>query len=59
MLRVLDHSSLQHSLPLPGVPTVLHLLNNDGSSSGDQLLYGTDDGIVGLVQVTKYVYVTV
>ncbi|XP_054259851.1 Bardet-Biedl syndrome 7 protein homolog [Macrosteles quadrilineatus] len=53
MLRVLDHSTLVHSFPLAGVPTVLHLYNNDGSSTGDQLLYGTDDGSIGLVQITK------
>ncbi|KAG8302515.1 Bardet-Biedl syndrome 7 protein [Homalodisca vitripennis] len=53
MLRVLDHSTLLHSLPLTGVPTVLHLFNNDGGAIGDQLLYGTDDGTIGLVQITK------
>ncbi|XP_046666592.1 zinc finger MYM-type protein 1-like [Homalodisca vitripennis] len=53
MLRVLDHSTLLHSLSLTGVPTVLHLSNNDGGAIGDQLLYSTDDGTTGLVQITK------
>lgn len=52
-LRVLDHSNLVHSLHLSGVPTTLHLYNNDGGSVGDQLLYGTDDGSIGLVQIAK------
>lgn len=53
VLRVLDHSSLLHSMPLSGEPNVLHLFNNNGGTLGDQVLFGTDDGSIGLVQVTK------
>lgn len=53
MLRVLDHSLVSHSYPVHSVPTTLHLYNNDGGITGHQVLYGTQDGSIGLVQITK------
>jgi hypothetical protein len=53
-LRVLKDSSLMYSVELPGPPTTLALFYNDGGENGDEILYGTEDGKVGLVQLTRY-----
>ncbi|GFG34141.1 hypothetical protein Cfor_08141 [Coptotermes formosanus] len=52
-LRVLDRSFLLHSIEVDAVPTVLHLNGNEGGETGDEILYGTADGRVGLVRVGR------
>ncbi|XP_016087730.1 Bardet-Biedl syndrome 7 protein-like [Sinocyclocheilus grahami] len=46
-------SDLQYDVEVPGPPTVLELLNRDGGKGGEEVLYGTADGKLGLVQITK------
>lgn len=53
MLRVLDHSYVLYAIPISSPPTVLHLYDNDGGEEGDQILYGTADGGVGLLQIGR------
>jgi len=36
---------------LPGPPTVLQLFYNDGGDEGEQVLYGTLDGKVGVMNI--------
>jgi Bardet-Biedl syndrome 7 protein len=52
-LRVLDRSFLLHNIEVDAVPTVLHLNGNEGGESGDEILYGTADGRVGLVRIGR------
>ncbi|PSN57277.1 hypothetical protein C0J52_02560 [Blattella germanica] len=49
----LDRSSLLHNIEIDGVPTVLHLNGNEGGEAGDEILYGTSDGKVGLVRIGR------
>ena len=61
MLITLLHLSffLVHKRPtfyvlfVPGPPSCLALFYNDGGEDGDEVLYGTADGKVGLVQLTR------
>jgi Bardet-Biedl syndrome 7 protein len=55
MLRVLDRSSVLHNVEVDAIPVVLHLNGNDGGEAGDEVLYGTADGRVGLVRVGRLV----
>ncbi|XP_037637159.1 Bardet-Biedl syndrome 7 protein isoform X1 [Sebastes umbrosus] len=48
VLRVLQGSELAYDIEVPGPPSVLELYNKDG---GDEILYGTTDGKIGLVQI--------
>lgn len=54
-LRVLDRSFLLHNIEVDAVPTVLHLSGNEGGEAGDEILYGTADGRVGLVHIGRLV----
>jgi hypothetical protein len=54
-LRVLDRSFLLHNIEVDAVPTVLHLNGNEGGETGDEILYGTADGRVGLVRIGRLV----
>ncbi|KAM3866896.1 BBSome complex member BBS7 [Diretmus argenteus] len=58
VLRVLQGSELAYDIEVPGPPTVLELYNKDGgivthSSTGEEILYGTADGKIGLVQINE------
>nr|CAD7588384.1 unnamed protein product [Timema genevievae] len=53
-LRVLDRSKVMHTVEIDSSPTVLHLYRNDGGDTGDQVLYGTVDGRVGVLQVGRW-----
>ncbi|XP_072112203.1 Bardet-Biedl syndrome 7 protein isoform X1 [Mobula birostris] len=53
VLRVLKGSDLLYKVEVPGVPKVLALHNGNGGDSGEELIYGTSDGKIGLVQLTK------
>lgn len=50
VLRVLKGSELAYGIEVPGPPSVLELYNKDG---GDEILYGTTDGKIGLIQVDE------
>uniref|UniRef100_A0A8C3G0S7 Bardet-Biedl syndrome 7 protein homolog n=1 Tax=Cyclopterus lumpus TaxID=8103 RepID=A0A8C3G0S7_CYCLU len=56
VLRVLQGSELAYDVEVPGPPSVLELYNKDGGnvtdfSTGEEILYGTTDGKIGLVQI--------
>lgn len=53
VLRVLQDSDLLYEVEVPGPPSVMQLYGNDGGDEGDEILYGTSDGRVGLVQVGR------
>ncbi len=42
-----------YTVELPGPPSTLQLFYNDGGEHGDEVLYGTTDGKIGLVQLTR------
>eukprot|EP00066_Takifugu_rubripes_P020021 XP_011609287.1 PREDICTED: Bardet-Biedl syndrome 7 protein [Takifugu rubripes] len=48
VLRVLQGSELAYDMEVPGPPSVLELYNRN---SGEEIVYGTTDGKVGLVQI--------
>eukprot|EP00069_Balaena_mysticetus_P019254 bmy_02485T0 len=52
VLRVLQGSDVMYEIEVPGPPTVLALHNGNGGDSGEDLLYGTSDGKLGLIQIT-------
>ncbi|XP_034303271.2 Bardet-Biedl syndrome 7 protein homolog isoform X1 [Magallana gigas] len=53
VLRVLQDSDLLYEVEVPGPPSVMQLYGNDGGEEGDEILYGTSDGRVGLVQIGR------
>ncbi|XP_032873072.1 Bardet-Biedl syndrome 7 protein isoform X1 [Amblyraja radiata] len=53
VLRILKGSDLLYEVEVPGVPQVLALNNGNGGDSGEELIYGTSDGKIGLVQITQ------
>ena len=44
-------SEILYTCELPGPPTVLQLFYNDGGDEGEQVLYGTLDGKVGVMNI--------
>uniref|UniRef100_A0A8C5KVT1 Bardet-Biedl syndrome 7 n=1 Tax=Jaculus jaculus TaxID=51337 RepID=A0A8C5KVT1_JACJA len=52
VLRVLQGSDVMYEIEVPGPPTILALHNGDGGDSGEDLLFGTSDGKLGLIQIT-------
>ncbi|CAI9589701.1 unnamed protein product [Staurois parvus] len=53
VLRILEGSDLMYEVEVPGPPSVLALNGGDGGESGEELLYGTSDGKIGLIQIAK------
>ncbi|XP_017547448.1 Bardet-Biedl syndrome 7 protein [Pygocentrus nattereri] len=53
VLRILQGSELLYDFEVPGPPSVLELHNRDGGKNGEEVLYGTADGKLGLVQLTS------
>lgn len=53
VLRVLQGSELLYDVEVPGPPSVLELNNQDGGKEGEEVLYGTTDGKLGLVKITE------
>ncbi|KAJ1216858.1 hypothetical protein NDU88_004457 [Pleurodeles waltl] len=51
-LRVLQGSDLKYQVEVPGPPSVLALNSGNGGVSGEELLYGTSDGKLGLIPIT-------
>uniref|UniRef100_A0A8C9UKU7 Bardet-Biedl syndrome 7 n=1 Tax=Spermophilus dauricus TaxID=99837 RepID=A0A8C9UKU7_SPEDA len=52
VLRVLQGSDVTYEIEVPGPPAVLALHNGNGGNSGEDLLFGTADGKLGLIQIT-------
>ncbi|KAF6092451.1 Bardet-Biedl syndrome 7 [Phyllostomus discolor] len=52
LLRVLQGSDVLYEVEVPGPPAVLALHQGDGGDSGEDLLFGTSDGRLGLTQIT-------
>ncbi|XP_042548952.1 Bardet-Biedl syndrome 7 protein isoform X2 [Dipodomys spectabilis] len=52
VLRVLQGSNVMYEIEVPGPPTVLALHNGNGGDSGEDLVFGTLDGKLGLIQIT-------
>ncbi|XP_017330254.1 Bardet-Biedl syndrome 7 protein [Ictalurus punctatus] len=52
VLRILQGSELLYDFEISGQPSVLELHNRDGGKDGEEVLYGTADGKLGLVQLT-------
>ncbi|XP_032079429.1 Bardet-Biedl syndrome 7 protein isoform X1 [Thamnophis elegans] len=52
VLRVLQGSELLYEMEVPGPPAVLALNNGNGGDTGEDVLFGTSDGKIGLVQIT-------
>ena len=48
-VKVVENSDVVYTAELPGPPTTLQLFYNDGGEGGEQVLYGTGDGKVGLI----------
>ncbi|XP_064637282.1 Bardet-Biedl syndrome 7 protein homolog isoform X2 [Lineus longissimus] len=53
VLRVLQNSELLYEVEVPGPPSCLCLYGNHGGDEGNELLYGTADGKIGLVQISR------
>ncbi|KAB1282067.1 Bardet-Biedl syndrome 7 protein [Camelus dromedarius] len=51
-ILVLQGSDVMYEIEVPGPPTVLALHNGNGGDSGEDLLFGTSDGKLGLIQIT-------
>ncbi|XP_048189524.1 Bardet-Biedl syndrome 7 protein isoform X2 [Perognathus longimembris pacificus] len=52
VLRVLQGSNVMYEIEVPGPPAVLALHNGNGGDSGEDLVFGTSDGKLGLIQIT-------
>ncbi|CAI5784418.1 Bardet-Biedl syndrome 7 protein isoform X1 [Podarcis lilfordi] len=52
VIRVLQGSDLLYEMEVPGPPTVLTLNNGNGGDSGEEVLFGTSDGKIGLVEIS-------
>lgn len=55
-LHVLDGSDIRYSVGLSGPPTTLEWFYGDGGDVGNELVYGTRGGELGLVQLGRYVH---
>ncbi|XP_072040568.1 BBSome complex member BBS7-like [Amphiura filiformis] len=53
VLRVIEKSNLLYELEVSGPPQTLCVYANDGGEDGEEMLYGTADGKVGLVQLNR------
>lgn len=42
---------MSYTAELPGPPSALQLFYNDGGEEGDKILYGTEDGKVGVMTI--------
>ncbi|KAK6172249.1 hypothetical protein SNE40_015952 [Patella caerulea] len=51
VLRVLQGSSLLYEVEVPGPPVTLQIYDVNGGEEGNEVLYGTSDGRVGLVSL--------
>lgn len=54
VLRVLQDSDLLYEVEVAGPPMVLALHGGNGGLSGEEVLYGTSDGKVGMIQLGRH-----
>ncbi|KAK3724948.1 hypothetical protein QZH41_017162, partial [Actinostola sp. cb2023] len=54
VLRVLQDSELLYEVEVAGPPLVLSLGNTNAGVSGEEIIYGTSDGKVGLLQMGRH-----
>ncbi|CAG2256205.1 BBS7 [Mytilus edulis] len=54
VLRVLQDAELLYEVEVPGPPVVLQLYGKEAGEEGNEILYGTSDGRVGLVQIGRF-----
>eukprot|EP00095_Tigriopus_kingsejongensis_P011869 maker-scaffold180_size281610-snap-gene-0.36 protein:Tk11869 transcript:maker-scaffold180_size281610-snap-gene-0.36-mRNA-1 annotation:"bardet-biedl syndrome 7 protein homolog" len=52
-IKVMRESNVLYSAEVPGPPTTLQLYYNDGGEQGDEVLYGTSDGKIGLMKFNR------
>ncbi|XP_048365921.1 Bardet-Biedl syndrome 7 protein [Sphaerodactylus townsendi] len=52
VLRVLQGSDLLYEMEVPGPPSVLALKDGNGGDSSEEVLFGTSDGKIGLIQIS-------
>ncbi|KAF6035121.1 BBS7 [Bugula neritina] len=52
-LKIMKGSDVLYEVEVPGPANVLELFCKDGGEQGDEVVYGTSDGRVGLVQITS------
>ncbi|XP_033106003.1 Bardet-Biedl syndrome 7 protein homolog isoform X2 [Anneissia japonica] len=53
VLRVIDGSELLYEVEVAGPPQTMALFGRDGGENGNEILYGTSDGKVGLVEIER------
>lgn len=51
IIRVVNDSEMLYEVEVPGSPTALQLHMKTGGSDGREVLYGTEDGKIALVQI--------
>ncbi|EDO41699.1 predicted protein, partial [Nematostella vectensis] len=54
VLRVLQDSDLLYEVEVAGPPLVMALYGGNGGPSGEEVIYGTSDGKIGLVQLGRH-----
>ncbi|XP_054846503.1 Bardet-Biedl syndrome 7 protein isoform X1 [Eublepharis macularius] len=52
VLRVLQGSDLLYEMEVSGPPSVLALSDGNGGDSGEEVLFGTSDGKIGLINIS-------
>ena len=52
-LRIMHQAKLSYSVNIEGVPSFVIPIFGDGGDSGNDVIFATTEGIVGLVKVTK------
>ena len=50
-----QNSDLLYEVEVAGPPLTMCLFGNNGGPEGDEVLYGTADGKIGLVQLGRYI----
>ncbi|PIK61079.1 putative Bardet-Biedl syndrome 7 protein [Apostichopus japonicus] len=53
VLRVLNKSNMLYEFEVTGPPQSLSLFSEEGGEMGDEVLYGTTDGKIGLVHIDR------
>ena len=53
MYYFLQNSDLLYEVEVAGPPLTMCLFGNNGGPEGDEVLYGTADGKIGLVQLGR------
>jgi len=54
LLRVMRDAEVVYSVEVPSTPSTLHLFYGDAGETGDLVLYATNDGRIGLLQLGRF-----